>query len=154
MKGTLAPFGVMVFILLALAALPAAGQEARLLEDAAGVSVAFVWDGAAATPEEAVRSLIARQFKVLLPPGNPEMPARTFRIAVPPEGEVRWTVEETNYVIGSFIFLEGYVGRYLTGDLLVWGTIFAMTFFCIFCLTASAMTSACTRPNGRIGVCR
>jgi len=37
--------------------------------------------------------------------------------------------DQTNYVIGSFVFLAAYVGRYLTGDLLVWGTIFVMTFF-------------------------
>jgi CDP-2,3-bis-(O-geranylgeranyl)-sn-glycerol synthase len=37
--------------------------------------------------------------------------------------------DQTNYVIGSFVFLGRYVGRYLTGDLLVWGTVFVMTFF-------------------------
>ena len=47
-----------------------------------------------------------------LPPGAPFMP---------------W--DQTNYVIGSFIFLGAYVGKYLTGDLLVWGAIFVMTFF-------------------------
>jgi len=47
-----------------------------------------------------------------LPPGSPFIP---------------W--DQTNYVIGSFIFLAAYVGRYLTGDLFVWGTIFVITFF-------------------------
>lgn len=37
--------------------------------------------------------------------------------------------DQTNYVIGSFVLLEPYVGRYLTGDLLVWGTVFIATFF-------------------------
>jgi len=47
-----------------------------------------------------------------LPPGAPFMP---------------W--DQTNYVIGSYVFLEPYVGRYLAGDMLVWGTVFVMTFF-------------------------
>ena len=47
-----------------------------------------------------------------LPPGAPFIP---------------W--DQTNYVIGSFIFLGAYVGKYLTGDLWVWGAIFVMTFF-------------------------
>jgi len=47
-----------------------------------------------------------------LPPGAPFMP---------------W--DQTNYVIGSFIFLEAYVGKYLAGDLWVWGAIFILTFF-------------------------
>lgn len=37
--------------------------------------------------------------------------------------------DQTNYVIGSFIFLEPYVGKYLSGDLIVWATVFVMTFF-------------------------
>jgi len=37
--------------------------------------------------------------------------------------------DQTNYVIGSFVLLEPYVGRYLSGDMLVWVTVFVMTFF-------------------------
>ena len=37
--------------------------------------------------------------------------------------------DQTNYVIGSFIFLEPYIGRYLSGDLIVWPAVFIMTFF-------------------------
>jgi CDP-2,3-bis-(O-geranylgeranyl)-sn-glycerol synthase len=37
--------------------------------------------------------------------------------------------DQTNYVLGSFVFLEPYIGRYLSGDLLVWLTVFVMTFF-------------------------
>ena len=47
-----------------------------------------------------------------LPPGAPFMP---------------W--DQTNYVVGSFVFLAAYLGKYLTGDLLVWGAVFVTTFF-------------------------
>jgi len=40
--------------------------------------------------------------------------------------------DQTNYVIGSFILLEPYIGKYLHGDLYVWITLFIVTFFCIF----------------------
>lgn len=37
--------------------------------------------------------------------------------------------DQTNYVFGSYVLLEPYIGRYLLGDLYVWGTVFVMTFF-------------------------
>jgi CDP-2,3-bis-(O-geranylgeranyl)-sn-glycerol synthase len=37
--------------------------------------------------------------------------------------------DQTNYVIGSFIFLEPYIYRYMPDSLIVWGTVFLMTFF-------------------------
>jgi len=37
--------------------------------------------------------------------------------------------DQTNYVIGSFIFLEPYIWPYMDDSLVVWGTIFLMTFF-------------------------
>ncbi len=37
--------------------------------------------------------------------------------------------DQTNYVIGSYVLLEPYVGEYLMGDLYVWGAVFVMTFF-------------------------
>ncbi|MCU0652826.1 MAG: CDP-archaeol synthase [Candidatus Pacebacteria bacterium] len=37
--------------------------------------------------------------------------------------------DQTNYVIGGFIFLEPYVGRYMADSLAVWGALFLMTFF-------------------------
>jgi len=50
------------------------------------------------------------------------------RLDLPPGASfMPW--DQTNYVIGSFVFLGPYIGRYLAGDLLVWGTVFVATFF-------------------------
>jgi CDP-2,3-bis-(O-geranylgeranyl)-sn-glycerol synthase len=37
--------------------------------------------------------------------------------------------DQTNYVIGSFIFLEPYIKPYMDDSLVVWGTVFLTTFF-------------------------
>jgi len=37
--------------------------------------------------------------------------------------------DQTNYVIGSFVFLALYIRPYMENDLIVWGTVFLMTFF-------------------------
>lgn len=76
-----------------LAALPAAGQEVRLHERPSGVEVTFAWAQAPSSPAEALRALKAKGFEPALPPGNPEVPSRTLRIAIPPEGEASWSVE-------------------------------------------------------------
>ena len=93
MNGARSPHGLVVFWILLLAALPAAGQEVRLVERTGGVQIDFFWDGAPASAGAALKALEAHDFGLFMPPGNPEIPYRTLRVAVPPEGEIGWTVE-------------------------------------------------------------
>jgi len=37
--------------------------------------------------------------------------------------------DQTNYVIGSFVFLEPYIAPYMPDSFVIWGTVFLMTFF-------------------------
>ncbi len=37
--------------------------------------------------------------------------------------------DQTNYVIGSFVFLEPYIRPYMADSLVVWGAVFVLTFF-------------------------